>query len=64
MVVLDDFPTPKELQARLLDDKLSQIDYEQEINLTYVAASRAKHRLLLAAPLYEEMAHIITGGSK
>ena len=62
VVVLDDFPTPKELQARLLDDKLSQIDYEQEINLTYVAVSRAKHRLLLAAPLFEDMAHVINGG--
>lgn len=64
VVVLDDFPTPKELQTRLLDDKLSQIDYEQEINLTYVAVSRAKHRLLLATPLYEEMAHIINGVPK
>lgn len=64
VVVLDDFPTPKELQARLLDDKLTQIDYEQEINLLYVAVSRAKHRLLLASSLYEEVAHIVTGGSK
>lgn len=59
VIVLDDFPTVKELQARLLDGKLPQIDYEQELNLLYVGVSRAKHRLLLAAPLYEEMAHII-----
>lgn len=59
VIVLDDFPTIKELQARLLEGKLPQIDYEQELNLLYVAVSRAKHRLLLAAPLYEEVAHII-----
>jgi len=61
VIVLDDFPTLKELQARLLDNKLSQMDYEQEINLLYVAVSRAKHRLLLAPSLYEEVAHVIGG---
>jgi hypothetical protein len=59
VIVLDDFPTLKELQARLLDNKLSQVDYEQEINLLYVAVSRAKHRLLLAPALYDEVAHVI-----
>lgn len=63
VIVLDDFPTVKELQARLLDGKLPQIDYEQEINLLYVAISRAKHRLLLAPSLYEEVAHVIGGKS-
>lgn len=61
VVILDDFPTLKELQARLLENTLPQIDYEQEINLLYVACSRARYRLVLAPGLYDEMAHIIQG---
>lgn len=59
VIVLDDFQTIKELQARLAEDKMSEIDFEQELNLLYVAVSRAKYKLHLALPLYEEMAHII-----
>lgn len=61
VVILDDFPTPRELRARLLDDKMSEQDYEQELNLLYVACTRARYRLLLSGPLYDEFAHIIGG---
>lgn len=64
VIVLDDFPTLKELQARKLEDKISQIDFEQELNLLYVALSRAKYRLLIAPSLYEEVAHILVENGK
>lgn len=62
VVVLDDFPTLKELQARLLDGKMAEIDYEQELNLSYVACSRARYRLMLAPSYYEEVVEIVTKG--
>lgn len=61
VIVLDDFPTVKELKARLLDDKLGEVEYEQELNLLYVAVSRARHRLLLAQSLYDEFEHVLEG---
>lgn len=61
VVILDDFSTPRELRARVLEDKMSEQDYDQEINLLYVACTRARYRLLLSTTLYDEFAHIIGG---
>lgn len=53
VVMCDDFETPAEIRAKLIDEKIDPLSYEQEINLLYVACSRPRYRLLLPAPLYE-----------
>lgn len=64
VVILDDFATPDELKARLLDNKIKPIDYEQEINLLYVACSRAQRRLLLPPSLHADVKRILEGNGK
>ena len=61
VVVLDDFQTPREMRARLLSDKMSQEAFEQEINLLYVACTRAKYRLILSPNMHEDFIHVING---
>lgn len=59
VIILDDFPTPAELQARRIEQKISATDYDQEFHLAYVAVTRAKDRLLLASNLWEVYKDII-----
>lgn len=61
VIILDDFSTPRELRARVIEDKMTEQDYEQELNLLYVACTRARYRLLLCANLYDDFAHVIGG---
>lgn len=53
VIILDDFPTPAELQARRIEQKISAVDYDQEFHLAYVAVTRAMDRLLLSANLWD-----------
>lgn len=55
VVILDDFPTPMEIKERHVDGKMTQIDYDQEINLLYVALTRAIETLYLSPSLYTEL---------
>ena len=59
VIILDDFPTPAELQARRINKKISAIDYDQEFHLAYVAMTRGMNRLLLASNLWEAYKDII-----
>lgn len=56
VVVLDDFMPPMQLRAMLSKKRISAADYNQEINLIYVALTRAIETLAISQPLYDEVA--------
>lgn len=56
VLVLDDFPLPSELRARRTKKPELTTEIDQEINLLYVACTRARQRLFLAEDLHEELA--------
>lgn len=53
VIILDDFPTPSELEMRRLEHKISQVEYDQEFHLMYVAVTRAINSLKLSQHLYD-----------
>lgn len=55
VVVLDDFEPPAELAARRQSDPKRAEDADQQINLLYVACTRARRQLHLAPRLYEAL---------
>jgi F-box protein, helicase, 18 len=55
VVVLEDFPLPSELRARRQQKPELRTEIDQEINLLYVACTRARRRLMLAEGLYQEL---------
>ena len=52
VILLDDFPTPAELEARRVEHKITQVEYDQEFHLLYVAVTRAMTTLKLSGPLF------------
>jgi len=52
VILLDDFPTPSELEARKVEHKITQVEYDQEFHLLYVAVTRAMKTLKLSGPLF------------
>ena len=52
VIILDDFPTPAELEARRVEHKITQVEYDQEFHLLYVAVTRAMATLKLSGPLF------------
>lgn len=59
VVMLDDFPTVAELEARLQAKKLDPQDFDQELHLLYVSLTRAMDTLSLSGPTYHEIATAI-----
>lgn len=59
VILLDDFPTPAELEARRIEHKITLVEYDQEFHLLYVAVTRALDSLKLPAPLYAAFERII-----
>ncbi|WP_294390841.1 UvrD-helicase domain-containing protein [uncultured Sphingomonas sp.] len=55
VVVLDDFDTPADLAARRRSDAKKAVDADQQINLLYVACTRARRSLHLAPKLYDAL---------
>lgn len=55
VVVLDDFEEPGELAARRRKDLGKTIESDQQINLLYVACTRATTRLHLASKLFDAL---------
>lgn len=55
VVVLDDFEPPAELAARRRSDAKRAEDADQQINLLYVACTRARRHLHLAPRLYDAL---------
>ena len=55
VLVLDDFPKPSELRAKRFQKPESRTEIDQEINLLYVACTRARKRLFLSEGLYQEL---------
>ncbi|WP_159980490.1 MULTISPECIES: UvrD-helicase domain-containing protein [unclassified Novosphingobium] len=55
VVVLDDFEDPADLAARRLKDATKAVEADQQINLLYVACTRATHRLYLAPKLHDAL---------
>jgi superfamily I DNA/RNA helicase len=55
VVVLDDFEPPAELAARRRSDAERAEDADQQINLLYVACTRARRHLQLAPRLYDAL---------
>lgn len=55
VVVLDDFEPPAELAGRRRSDAKRAEDADQQINLLYVACTRARRHLHLAPRLYEAL---------
>jgi hypothetical protein len=56
VVLLEDFPTPSQLRAMFNKKRITSVEYDQEINLLYVAATRAIGMLLISSPLFDEIA--------
>ena len=56
VIVLDDFDPPADLAARRRGDAKKTVDTDQQINLLYVACTRARRRLYLAPPLHDALA--------
>src|SRR3546814_752242 len=56
VIILDDFLTPSQLRGMLSRKKITPREYNQEINLLYVANTRAKITLSISQPLYDEIA--------
>lgn len=59
VVILEDFPLTCVLVAKLQKKRLDPVEYDQEINLLYVATTRAVETLYISPALYEDVA----GGS-
>lgn len=51
VVILDDFLPPSVLRERFMNRKMSEVAYNNEINLLYVSATRARLHLMLSDPL-------------
>jgi F-box protein 18 (helicase) len=56
VVLLDDYFTPGQLRAMRAKKRITSLEYDQEINLLYVAATRAIGMLMISAPLFDEIA--------
>ena len=52
---MDDFSTPEEIIAKRLAGEINQTACDQELNLLYVSATRAKTHLYIADPLYASL---------
>lgn len=59
VIILDDFPTPSELEARRIEHKITNVEYDQEFHLMYVAVTRAIKTLKLAPTLYDAFENVI-----
>lgn len=55
VVVLDDFPRPSDLVNKRRQNPRMRDEIDQEINLLYVACTRARQKLFLSQDLYEEL---------
>lgn len=55
VVVLDDFEDPANLVARRQKDQTKTVEADQQVNLLYVACTRATDRLYLAPHLFEAL---------
>lgn len=55
VIVLDDFEDPAELARRRRIDLSKTVEPDQQVNLLYVACTRATRRLYLAKPLYDAL---------
>ncbi|WP_404477897.1 UvrD-helicase domain-containing protein [Novosphingobium sp. BL-52-GroH] len=55
VVVLDDFEDPANLVARRRKDMTKTVEADQQINLLYVACTRATHRLYLSPELHDTL---------
>lgn len=55
VIVLDDFEDPAELARRRRTDLAKTEDSDQQVNLLYVACTRATRRLYLAKPLFDAL---------
>ena len=55
VIVLDDFDPPADLAARRRGDAKKTVDADQQINLLYVACTRARRRLYLAPQLHDAL---------
>ena len=56
VIMLDDFVTPMELRSWLTKKRIKAHEYDQEINLLYVACTRAIGTLMASPNLYDEIA--------
>lgn len=55
VIILDDFQTPSQLRSLLGRKRITVSEYNQEINLLYVAATRAIDTLSLSQSLHEDI---------
>lgn len=55
VILMDDFSTPEEIIAKRLAGEINQTACDQELNLLYVSATRAKTHLYIADPLYASL---------
>lgn len=53
VILLDDFPTPSELEARRIEHNISLTEYDQEFHLLYVSVTRVLKTLQLPEKLYD-----------
>lgn len=56
VILMDDFSPPSHLRAMLAKRRFTPEEYNQEINLLYVAATRAIKHLQVSSPLFDEIA--------
>lgn len=56
VILMDDFAPPSQLRAMLAKRRFTPEEYNQEINLLYVAATRAIRHLQVSSPLFDEIA--------
>lgn len=59
VILLDDFPTPSELEARRLEHKITAVEYDQEFHLLYVSVTRAILTLKLAPQLFDAFERVM-----
>lgn len=59
VIILDDFPSIAELQAKKIEKKITNIEYDQELHLMYVAVTRAMDKLNLPISMYESFKKVI-----
>jgi len=55
VVLLDDYFTLSQLRAMRAKKRITSYEYDQEVNLLYVAATRAIGTLMISAPLFDEI---------
>lgn len=53
VVMLEDFETPRDIREKYIDQKISKVAYDQELNLLYVSVTRAKQNLFLSDRLFD-----------